>query len=326
VSLTEEPGHGLDLNLEDLFCYLQGGYYFNHILTNTVHGAKAVAIINDLLDTNPEYRSVLTALVCYPIQKWASACRRKINVTSFGAAQILSEFTAISRQVKELTDVSARLELKEYKRCLEDSESCLRFIEVAANDLLDNPLVGPRGYSVIEAVHLSVGREENLSLYRFDHHYRNALKVMCDKYCRQFNRLMDSSLRRLQSLSQADWSVFHNTALLAEVYRALFWKYRDVSRRDLNESSATSIQNSLQLIGMVDKAIEGLKTYPGACSDLHVVGKYHFQGKDDKWIRERTGVTYTSSKKLSSMRRLSMSAISFVLWGYTIPEIVDILI
>lgn len=157
----------MTIDLQDYINRESSSSLLERVPSYSAHGTLAKKYINEILETNMEYRGFARAVAEYPVMKWGKLSREKIMLDP--------------RQIKTVYfGIEGSEFVEKQKRHLLFCDRIIGFIEKVINGSVDRELLW--------SVHKY--RAEDVSTYKINTYYKTAFENLCKANYKAFNDLI----------------------------------------------------------------------------------------------------------------------------------------
>lgn len=257
--------------------------------TSSSHSKLIKQLLNELITQYPEYQNLLLTLACYPIQKWASIQRGEALKTKKLYFNLInaSEIGLVNIVTDDLTLTNQIVDFLDNILNLQDNDICLDVIRSA------HGLYSP-----------------DVSTFRFQTHYKETLLKLCKKYNSAFNKLIENESKYL-AIDEDIELVYHNINILMKS-RSILLKISN------SKNIKTKYIDSKQMLQSIQTLINTLDTYYLEPDLTKQIVSMKFNGSTENEIAEKVK---KSRVFVRNRYTEGITALSYVLWGYSTRDI-----
>ena len=271
--------------------------YYSSIPTTSAHGKLATDIINSFLIDHPEYHPTISCLVVYPLQFWASACRKKLRIDT----DILIGIQNDEVEADYLGFIKSSSLVKQ-TRNLSNSDEILRIVR----EMFEVNKLSQAELKALKAIHDP--EAEDTSKFIIGSHYENALLKICKQYNGRIKRTDKAAKKDTYAGVDAEMQVvYHNSEVLASFIPVM---KKASSRSDSSVDFEASVR-------ALNDCIETLKTYPVGGEEIYPIVHKWANGVSEPSIARSIG---KSRNYVRARRDSGLQALAILLWGYTTIE------
>ena len=284
---------------------------------------KKLNVIMDEADS-PQATATCIILSSYSLQKWAEKSRNEIEIFE-KRNEGLGTVEEIHNLLVEIYDVPRKMNLPEHSRSLKLTQDILEIVENAIEEVRRFPNGGDRMYEIMERIHLNPNFEENpITRNDLTRWYKRAVELIITRFGDRFSKIFEEIIMKLTERDEEKQIAYHNTFLLLEAYPIFKWNSSgDIDIDNLKTSEANSIARQLFVVKLVDEAIERIKDYPDEghiCADI--IEAIITDKKAEAVCKKHT----VSRSFYYRARKKAVLLLSYLIWGYTTRDILNLAI
>ena len=284
-------------SIEDLINNNSYNFLLKSVYTQSEHEKLIKKTINSLINKK-EWQNTLLSLSVYPVQKWASECRKQINIDSL-------DLETITLNEEMFFGIKAYYNMSKHLSMLKITDEVMSVIEEGLNN---NTLFNKKELSILNAAH-NIDCPDT-SKYLFTTNYENILIKYCEYYSNKINFILNKGTEISASLNDDEAYAFHNTDILIRMYTTIkTYYFKDKRDVDFDE-----------VYLKLNDCFECLNSFPVNREDIYDVVK---MVADEKYEVEIANSLGRSRTYIRSKYKRGVEAISFILWGYTAKDILQ---
>lgn len=261
---------------------------YTNIPTYSTHSTLIKKYINDVVSEYPEYQNIIEALICFPVQKWATITREKLNIAPENIETILEY------QLDDYFGINNYKFLNKQKESLKISNKALDYIEKSLTNY--KVLMSAHGYN-----------SHDTSKYIMTTHYKMDLIDYCRENNDNYLKIIEPLIKEYSDLDDDIQFAYHNAPILLRLKGAI------------KDNKSTNQMNYERVVEILDNCIKSLDTYYVQDKKIIKVAMYYSEGLKEAQIAIRMNKSRTFVR---NMQKEAINAISYIIWGYTTHNII----
>lgn len=282
--------------------------------------------LNSIMDTADTLEATATCIILssYCLQKWADDARKDIEVFEENN-KTLGTIEEVHKLLVEIYDVPKKMNFPEYSRSLMMTKELLNTVETAIHEVAKYPNGGRKMFNILNKLHLNADfSDSSVSKYNINKWYKPAVEIIIERFGKQFSKVFEEITHKHAERDEEKQLAYHNTVLLLEAYPIFRWNVsakKDID--NLSTAEANSITKQLLVIELIDEAIKEIRKYPdegSLCAD--VLGSIITDKRPEDIWKEHN----ISRSLYYRVRKKSILLLSYLIWGYTTRDILNLAI
>ena len=284
---------------------------------------KKLNLIMDEADS-PQATATCIILSSYSLQKWAEKSRNEIEIFE-KRNEGLGTVEEIHNLLVEIYDVPRKMNLPEHSKSLVLTKEILDLVETSIDEVRRFPNGGDKMYEIMERIHLNPNFEEHpITRNDLTRWYKRAVELIISRFGDKFSKTFEEIIMKLAERDEEKQIAYHNTFLLLEAYPIFKWSSSvQIDIDNLKTAEANSIARQLFVVKLVDEAIERIKDYP---DEGHICANIIEAIITDKKADDVCSEHNVSRSFYYRARKKAILLLSYLIWGYTTRDILNLAI
>ncbi len=269
--------------------------YIDRIPTESRHELTARNILNSMLNRNETWFPAISALVVYPVQKWAAEIRMNQKIDTSALCRLMDEEGTFF-------GMKATRYMNKHMTALKETDIELELV----SQILDpkkTKITGENKLKVLNSIHGI--RQPDQSKYMIEKYYEDAISEVCQIYNEIFREIGRRIIDAAGQDGDDEREAYHNTD----------WLIRNADQfGDRVESSGIdyeAVYHSLR------KCVRCLSTYSIDGTELYETVNAVFLGATEAAAAESLKKSRTY---IRNRYRTGIEILSYLIWGYSSRE------
>lgn len=282
--------------------------------------------LNSIMDEadTPEATATCIILSSYCLQKWADDARKDIDVFEENN-KTLGTIEEVHKLLVEIYDVPKKMNFPEHSKSLMMTKILLRTVETAINEIAKYPNYGRKMFNIMNKLHLNLDlKDKSITKYNINKWYKPAVEIIIERFGNEFSKVFEEITDKHAERDEDKQLAYHNTVLLLEAYPIFKWNISGKKDFDnLSTSEANSITKQLLVIKLIDEAIKEIREFPdegNLCADI-LESIITDQDPENVWKEHNISRSF-----YYRARKKAILLLSYLIWGYTTRDILNLAI
>lgn len=265
------------------------------IASKAVMARKA---LNKILAVHPEWFNLISALVSYPIQKWAIATREELKIDTKSIESILYSEESTYFGIKSERSLKTQCNLNI------QTNKIVCYLECSMNELcLQDP-------KCIILLNIHGTKQENVTNQMFNSTYSNAVIKFCEKYNAKFDELYKSIEKDFDSMEDDCQYAYNNIELLLKLKCYVANNYSKAINLSHTVKQLNNCINKLDTFNITTNNVEDVK------KTIMLYSEGYTEKKICNELNRSRG--YIRQKKKEGVKLLS-----YLIFGYSTKNIIN---
>lgn len=282
--------------------------------------------LNSIMDEadTPEATATCIILSSYCLQKWADNARKNIEVFEENN-KTLGTVEEVHKLLVDIYDVPSKMNFPEHTKSLLLTKELLETVESAIIEISKYPNTGRKMFNVMDKLHLNLDlADSSVSKYNINKWYKPAVELIIERFGERFSEVFEEITLKNTERDEEKQLAYHNTVLLLEAYSIFKWNVsakKDIN--NMNTAEANSLTKQLLVIKLIDEAIKEIKNYPvegHLCADV-LESIITDKKPEDVWKEHNVSRSF-----YYRARKKGILLLSYLIWGYTTRDILNLAI
>ena len=217
------------------------------------------------------------------------------------------------------------MDFPEHGKSLLLTKELLNTVETAVNEIGKYPNTGRKMYNIMDKLHLNMDLKDSVvSKYNINKWYKPAVELIIERFGDRFSKVFEEITHKHSERDEEKQLAYHNTVLLLEAYPIFKWNISAKKDFDtMSTSEANCLTKQLLVIKLIDEAIKEIKEFPEEgllCADV-LESIITDKNPEDVWKEHNVSRSF-----YYRARKKSILLLSYLIWGYTTRDILNLAI